>query len=803
MAWLKEFKLALLSLKKVPGFVLTTTGTLALTLGALLLAVSISAAFLFKPLEFPKADQLVLLQTYIEVDNTSDSRFQSVKSHIKWYKEQTVFDKMALVHTGYNLISSLRGEPRLNISYVTPDYFNMFAVPLALGRGLSLQETIDRQAKVILISERVWRNYFNSAPNVIEQSVTVGAQQYQIVGVIAERYNEPHLFGGVNSDLWLPFDAGPQMGVSWSHTFAQLKSVGRLKNGTSIKQAETQLETIIESVRDQWSAKGEEFEEMNPDISSFRDAMVDNNDKLSVMLLAGAISLLLVAVVNVTNLFFSRAVAKQKTLAIKATLGARQKNLFLTLFAEVSLICLAALLAGLALAALGLKGFVALAEGHMPLVHAITLDMSVFATAIIVTGLLSIFFAFSTLRMINYRALKDYIQSSGKGTANQVSSRKVKLLIMIQVTLASALLLFSTLILTKALEHKIRPLGADIEDVYNLHVISKNDALKIEDKISLLAQIKSRLKTLDGVADIAIGTGPISTRYYAFSLANMDNQSFGYFRSSWAGEHYFDLLDIKILKGRRFSNEAYRGQANEILVTESTAKQLDPNGNVLGKTYLGLEDKPYEVIGVTEDIFDAKIRYYNEGKGARVFWPNIPNEFNIKVKMHQDKPFSRDTAYKMLKQINDSLMIWEYNDFEALHAESVYQQTLTVYLSASLALFTLLLASIGIYGVLSYNTNLRRFEFGIRMALGARRKQLYRLMNKESLQPVLIATAISIVIVTTTVAVFYDKLNQWISINIGYLLLGLLLSLAIATTACFLPMRNVIRQNPVEALRDN
>ncbi|MCY7296889.1 ABC transporter permease [Alteromonas sp. a30] len=800
MPWFMEYKYALASLKRAPEFLLTTVLTLALTLGAVLITASIGSTFLVNALPYPDADELKLLQQNITIDGSSDIRFQSVKGQVQWYKDQTVFEQHTLVHTGYEIGTSLQGEPRLNVSYVTPDYFPMLGVPLVLGRGFNQSEDIDRGAKALLISEKTWREYFNADPQVTQKSITLGAQQYRILGVISSRFLEPYLFGGKDSALWLPFDAGPQMGADWERTFAQLKSVGRPKAGVTDEQIATELESIIESIRDQWS--GSVLQEIDPHVSLFRDAEIDNNDKLSLLLVFGALSLLLIAVVNLTNLFFSRALANRKKLVIKAIVGAKQRNLFLALFSEISVICFSGWGLSVLIAYFGVEGFIAMAKGYIPLVEAIHLEFFVLLVTFVLALVLALFFAYITLKRIDYRNLKNYIQGSGKGTSNQVSGRTIKVLVGAQVFLATGLLLVSSMVLSKALQHKVRDIGSDISDVYNVHVTSTNKSLNTEEIIGIQNAIKDMIRRMPGVADVASGGGPIGTRFYAYSLADMDKNSYGYLRSTWIGEHYLDLLNINLIKGRYFSDAAYRGEAKEILVTQSASLEIDPNGDVIGKSYIGLNDEVYEIIGITNDVFDAKIKYYNYAKGSRIWWPQVPEDIVLKVKMQNGQVLNRLALLDAIKQVNESLILWEYNDLEQLHVESVYQQTILVYLSSGIALITLLLASIGIFGVLNYNSNLRRFEFGIRMALGAKQRQLYALVNKESLLPVLIGLISSSALVLVLIQIFAVTLEQWVSISLVQAVLVIVFSALISMAACVLPMRNILKNKPIQSLRE-
>lgn len=258
-------------------------------------------------------------------------------------------------------------------------------------------------------------------------------------------------------------------------------------------------------------------------------------------------------------------------------------------------------------------------------------------------------------------------------------------------------------------------------------------------------------------------------------------------------------MNIKLLRGREISDAAYRNEIHEMLVTESAARKLDPNGDALGKTFLGIGNKPYEVVGITEDVIDPK---FNDGdQGVRVWWPMIPNAFPFVIKMKSGEHISRLEVHQVIKKVSESLMLWDYAVVEQNYNDAVYQETLTIYLTSTLTFFTLLLACVGIFGVVSYSSNLRRYEFGIRMALGAKTRFLRKLMFFESMKPAGLGMIIGIVACLLTLLVFGDKFSEWIDINPMYLALSVLITVSTVAMASILPVIRLLKSNPIEALR--
>lgn len=246
-----------------------------------------------------------------------------------------------------------------------------------------------------------------------------------------------------------------------------------------------------------------------------------------------------------------------------------------------------------------------------------------------------------------------------------------------------------------------------------------------------------------------------------------------------------------------------RGETNELLVSISVANWLLPDQdytNIIGKSYQGLEDKMFEIVGVTEDFNHPK--YYDESFGRHMWWPATPWSYMFTIKMDAGATLNNEKILNLLREANSHLTLWQFKDLQQEYDGLLYMSRLTVALCSTLALFTLLLAAIGIFGVLSYNLGLRHYEFGIRMALGAKKARLFKLMGKEAITPVLIGFTLALIIVVAGYFILQEQLISWLILDVRLQLMAWFITLIIAMFACFRPLLLLIKAKPMAALRN-
>lgn len=802
-----QFNLAFRSLKNAPGFVASVMVTMSLTLATLFVIFSLVNTYFLKPLKVLDEDKLYVVEQEVDTPAGTHSGYQSYKSIIHWYKTQSSFEKLTPVSPNNLILTSLPGEPKVIATFAMPDYFKLFNVPIIMGKTFDEDLPLEQASDHALISESFWQKYFDRSPDIIGKTIAEGDRSFTIIGVVGKSFESPYMFYSGESDVWLHFGSdrrffnNGEWDNPWDNTYKSLKLVGTAKQGATQASILQDLDDRIEDIRAEWLEGYVTSTDFRPLVTKYRTVELGDKGHLSLFLLAGTLGLLLIAVVNVCNLFFSRALAQHKTLALQAVLGAKRRLLFSAILTQTIILMAASVAVALFISAWGIKLFKHLAEGKLPLVQSIAIDINLLATAIGLSLLLAYLFAAVTSRLVDYKALKNQLQSSGKGSVNQVSARTVKILIATQMTFASVLIIFACLALTKTHQTIDRPMGSRIDNMYSISAFirGENDELSMAERFDKVQKIQDVIQKLPQVEKVSRGRSPVTVRITKSNLTDMDGKATDFIPQAWVGSDYFDHTGLKVIKGRTFSDEAMRGNKNEVMVTKSLAYLLDPNGDVLGKVYDG-HDPKNEIVGITEDFNHPN--YYDQDEGRHIWWPSRPFNYSLVIELKPGNTLTQERMLDILRNEDKRFNIWEFRSLEEEYSHIIYMDMITLYLSYILAAFTLLLASVGIYGVLSYNLGLRRFEFGIRMALGAKKAKLYKLLVTEAIMPLLIGVIIANLITLIIYNQFYQKLSPWLTFDISFALPAILISTSIAIYASIRPMQKIIKARPMKALRN-
>lgn len=808
-----QLSLAWASLMNAPGFVTAVIATLALTLATLFVVLSLVNSYFLKPLDVYDESRMVVVEQQTTYQDNTSSGFQSYQSIVHWIKNNQSFEHAFMVNAAENIFLNLNSQPKKDVLYVGGEYFELLHTPFVLGGGFKKGETLEETDNSSVISERFWREHFNSDPNVIGKPLKTASEiegdGHIITGVVAANFSPPYMIKAGSVDVWYPTSADRRFFHNddwqspWTNTFRNLKLIAVLKPGVTSAQVKTDLKAQIDAIKPEWLNNGG-ITNIEPIVTPYRETELGKNDQISLMMLAGALGLLIIAVLNVSTLFFSRALAQHKTLALQAVLGAKRKTLFNSILLQSLILMTISVCIAMFLSIWGIRLFKVLAEGRLPLVNSLAVDMNLVLVAIIICIALAYIFSIITAYLVSYKTLNQQVQNSGKGGVSQVSGRTVRILIATQIFVAALLVSFSIMIVSKAMDTISRPLGSDTENLYFAQLFQNNNNATLAERYEQLKQYQQILKNHKGIKDVAIGHSPITPRQNANTLTDVEGKSSIFFPSQSVGPDYFDLVNTKILAGRTFSEQAMRNETKELLVSVSIANWLLPDQdykNIIGKSYRGLEDNMYEVVGVTEDFNHPK--YYDESFGRHMWWPATPWSYMLTIKMEDGVTLSSEQTLNLLRKVNSHLILWQFKDLQQEYDNLLYMSRLTVALCSALALFTLLLAAIGIFGVLSYNLGLRHYEFGIRMALGAKKARLFKLMSKEAVLPVLLGFTLALGVVLIGYHSLQSQLTSWLILDIRLQLLAWTVTLCIALFACFRPLVLLLKAKPMAALRND
>jgi predicted permease len=815
-SFIQELKLAQVSLSKRLGFVATVVLTLGLTLGALITVFNLNYLMLMKALPYPEQQSLIAVDH--DIDNANDApapannrilpaTIYGYQQHLK--NDNSSFEDMTILKISREFMVSHNEQPSLLVLYSTPEYFAMLQTKMALGRYFSVAEGLNRNAAVAVITYATWQQWFQGENNVLGKKIQLGDKSFSIIGVSDESFVQPEVFGEKHQ-VWLPWDFNinsSQELTNWRNSKTDIAVLAKLKKKVSIIKAQSNLSSIL---NDELHRTFVPTNNANQQPGSFKATLIPLKIRLlgdgrgrALLLMAAVIALLLIACSNVINLFYSRAAEKQRNFAIQAALGARKSHLFKAMFAETFLLTFFSGVIGLLIAAWGFELLKQLGEGQLSRLDELGLDITTILFSIFTTIILAVIFAFFSSRLVNYNALKEELQSSGKGSGLQISKFSRDILIVSQITLATLLLVGSFTVLQKAYSVIIHPLGFNPSNVISFSLDARAGLISqdaVQERTLKITAIKKRLLQLPQVEDMTPSFGTPIGMSMSMVFNDSQNNNLGLIPVNFVSENYFSLLQIPMIQGRMFTAAEVRDNSPVLVVSRSSAKMLAKDGNVLGMKLLNGGTTIKQVIGVVEDSFDPTKSKDDQGLDA--FIPYNPWNMHFLVRLKENAELNRGSLLKQLHEVDANLRVSYFASLGERHQVALHHNKLNASVAAGLTLLALLLAGIGMYGVLSYSSQMRRYEIGVRMALGARTQEIIRLVIKDNMLPISIGIGLSLSL--TLVIYFFGKesIRSFNELPILPLLITLPILVVTALFASYIPVRKMLLQDPVKALRN-
>jgi len=801
--FITQYKQAWARLKSKPGFVSSIIITMGLTLGALLCILTLAYIMFARPLPYPEPDSLYkVVHQRFSVNNEPQFEAFSYPNIINLYKNQTVFSDRALILYGQDVISSLDHQPNMSIGYITPEWFDLLGTRFALGRDFNETEAIDSNNPVAIISYDFWLKEFEQKDDILSQKITIKGVSFSIVGVLSEQFIEPEIhYPGHKLSLWLPWDynSASSRRELWASFHPNLTFVGKLNKGLSAKQAEQTTTTLVNNVWQNNVAGNQNMkgQRINLQLRSFNDVILGDSKMTLWLLLAGVISLVLIASGNILNLFISRTGEQQQQLAIRAAVGAKKSDLFKFLLAETSLLMFLANIVALVIANIG---FVILKQNLskvLPRVDELSLNFFTFGFALFLTVLLAVVFASIGMSMINYRALNATLQSSGKGTGVQVSKRLRDILIASQVAIATVLIFSNISLFNNSTSIINAKLGFEVDNMAYLNLaVSSLSPPSPEEVVNDMSQIKAKLLELPKVNKVSQAE-TLLRLYHGSGLKLSGTEDWVSVQGISIDDNYFSMINQKFIGGINFTQADVKDDNYIIIINEALAKRLAPDTSAIGKKISFGGEDIYTVVGIVQSVkMPAK-----KNIPLRIYYMNAANT-NFIIELKDNQNLSRQQLANVVQDVTSNYSVFGYDDLLQFKNGRLFTQRVIAITSAILSILTLFLASVGLYGILSYSTQIRRFEIGTRMAIGAKRKSLVSLIIKDNAKSIGAGLLVSMMLMLSLFLGFYDDLNEYINVQlVPIFFITLLLIYFISLFACYLPLRKYINRPAIYSLR--
>jgi len=790
-------------LLKHKGFTVVAALTLALGIGINTAMFSVLNTFLFGSLPYPQSERLVRV---FRTSPHSQSWPFSAANFFDQHDQNTVFEKMAAYQfVNRNLTESGRSAERLISLAATADFFPMLAVNPAYGRVFKPEEFEPGADNVIVLTDRFWTLRFGSDPNVVGRKIQLDGKTVEIVGVMPQRFEHPLLWGPI--DIWQPLTFTPERKSNRGSNY--LRSFGRLKPGVSIQQAQQSMVALAAHIGQQNKSNEGESVRLEP----LQRSMSDDIGRTVMWFTFGLAGfVLLIACANLANLQLVRTTARARELAVRAALGAGRWQLLRHSLTESILVALVGGVISLGIALAAVRFISARMFTDLP-GASVRLDYKVFGFALLcslVTGVLfgTVPALFASRTDLNL-ALRDNARGS---TAGRSQHRLRSMLVIGEVAFAMVLLAAAGLFLRGLQRFINADPGWRVDGLLTAQVTLRGEKYKDDKQCVLFAtELEKRLSALPGVEHVALGGSNLVFGFNSSSSFLVEGRPepppdkyLEMFFEPVNGD-YFETLGIRLQQGRTFNASDTSDHPKVVIINETAARTFWPNESPIGKriSSTGPKKEYSEIVGVVNDVaFPGSLgepytRYEAFIPGAQL----APSYFMIALRTSSNPETLGNSLRSTVAGIDPELPVYRIRTARAAVNQGLGSISLLGSLLGAFATIGVILAVIGIYGVVSYTVVQRTGELGIRMALGAQTGDVLRLVLGKGAVLVVIGAVIGVLGAYGVSKLLISLIPSLPTRDPLMLALTGLALVTVALVACYIPARRATRVDPLVALR--
>lgn len=786
---------------KNPGFTIVAVMTLALGIGANTAIFSIVNAVVLRPLPYKDPDRIMILlgnnpQRELTQNAVAPPDFLDWRAQSRSFSEMAAFESTIFRHTAE------AGAERLNGYSVTANFFDLMGEKPLLGRVFTADEEKPGNNDVAILSETVWRRHFGADPGIVGRTAKMNDRVFTIVGIMRETFKFPD----TTAEVWQPLAFNSE--ELQDRTDYRLVVVGRLKNGVTFEGARSEMETISRQLEQAYPAT-------NTGWSVFMQPLQENLVgflRPAMFILLGAVFfVLLIACVNVASLLSARMTSRRKEVALRTAIGATRLRILRQLLTESVLLGLIGGTFGVLLAILGVKVLVSFIPPSIPRVSEIGIDPTVLAFTLLVSVLTGLIFGLMPAWQTTHTELNEVLKESSRGsTGGKSQARFRNVLVVTELVLSLVLLIGAGLLIRSFVAMRNVDPGFRAEGVLvnSQLVLPPQKYAEGNRGVAFFKELFERVKALPGVESVGgITALPLqgNSRLQAYAVAGRPSQPQGQELTAvinTVGADYFQTMSIPLRRGRMFTERDDDKAPKTVIINETLARRIFSEQDPLGqRLYLRGGNTPYEVVGV---VGDAKQFDLTGDTSPEIFthFLESPVTFMYVLARTKGDPTSLAMPIRREVQAIDPDQPVGNRTLTQQFESSISQPRFYALLLGLFAAVALILASIGIYGVMSYMVAQRTHEIGIRMALGAQRRDVFRIVVGQGLKLALVGVGVGLGLSFLASRLLSSLLFGVSALDpTTYVIIPLILT-GVAAAACFIPARRATKIDPLIALRN-
>lgn len=803
---LQDARFALRMLRKSLGFTLAAILTLALGIGANTAMFTVTSALLLRPFPYHDPQRLVSISAK---DKTTDRggtllRYEMVRDHNQAFESVAVWANDDMNFTG-------RGEPtQAPIARVSPNFFSMLGVQPEVGRTFTEDEGRPEGKPVAMLSDAFWRTRFGGDRSIVGQTITLDTTPYTIIGVLPAGVQFP--FVGP-ADIWTPryFEYSIMTPQQLRSGVGYLSMVARLRPSVTLARAQAELDVLNRQYREQNPKAPDADSAVVMAAEPLRDIVI-SNWRATVLFISSMVALvLLIACANVASLLLSRALGRRKEIAVRTALGARRSVIVRQLLTESVLLAFFAGIFGLGLSWLATQALAAWGANQLPRGIPITIDLPVLIFTLGISLLTGIIFgSFPALQLARVD-LNSALRDEGRGSsAGQARAQLKNLLVVSQIALSLPLLIIAVLLLRSFARLANVDPGFDAHNVLTMNVsLPTAKYVKANQQIGFFDELLRRVSSLPSVRSAAISAAlPLSFKRITPVLPegqpDVPLPQRPFIDIEAISPLWFQTMRVPMRAGREFSAADNADAPQVVIVNDTFARRFWPKENAVGKhVVIGRRPQPAEVVGVSTDVRNRGLAQETQAQLYLPF-PQLPwGNMNLLVRTAVPPQSVTHDVRAQISALDADQPVTNIQTVDDLMDDSRAQPRFTTLLFGAFSGTALTLVVIGIYAVLAYSVAQRRQELGIRLALGAPRSDILRLVVRQGLLLAAMGIGIGLLFALLITQLASSLLYKVSTLDPATFILCPLVFLGTALLASYLPARHAAKVDPTEALRES